>query len=85
MKKIFKAAQEVAQNGIPNLAQNENVEGFGFSAHGKLFVKIHDMGDNSIGINGFGIGQRENPWVVWFHDMDELRIWLNPFVKHHII
>ena len=84
MKKLFKAAQKVAQNGIQGLEPNEQVEGFGFSANGKLFIKIHDMSDNSIGIRGFGIGQRKNLWVVWFEEIEELYQWLNPFVKHHI-
>ena len=84
MKKLFKAAQKVAENGIPDLRPSEQVDGFGFSAKGKLFVKIHDMRDNSLGIRGLNMHQKENLWVVWFDEIEELYLWLNPFVKHHI-
>ena len=82
MKKIFKAAKKVLKNGIP-LEGKEVMLGFGFSKNGELFVSVHDLEDNSIGINGL-YPQPKNLWVVWFLNYEECREWLRPFCAHHI-
>lgn len=82
MKKIISTINKVITNGF-NLEPNEEMTGFGVNIHGKLFVRVHDLSDNSLGISGMLPYQKDNLWVVWFDTISEAEQWLKCVCQHH--